>query len=136
MYMLLYKSIVAWEEEIANYEYLIMNKPQFKIGKKVGMEKCFQNQKNVFHSNLAVISKNIFNPSKIFNHCLKDNSFPKIWKLSGVCSVLKNASGHSSLSHYQSISLLNVIKKIFRAIINKEVVKYLNMDNLLSNKQY
>ena len=74
-------------------------------------------------------------PLKIlFDRCLKEGSFPEMWKRANVQPVHKKESKQSK-THYRPISLLPIFSKIFEKIIFDQMYDFLNSNNLISQNQ-
>ena len=74
--------------------------------------------------------------SKIFQKCVSSSEFPSCWKVASVVPIPKKASDLSQSSSYRPISLLPIAGKIFEALINEALVKFLESQHLLSDLQY
>ena len=72
--------------------------------------------------------------SKIFNKCISDGYFPSILKIAQVTPVYKSGS-RSLPSNYRPISVLNILSKIFEKHIYKELLSYLEFNNILCEQQ-
>ena len=74
--------------------------------------------------------------TKLFRRCLRKGEFPSCWKTASVVPVPKKSNDTSQASNYRPISLLPVIGKVFESVINVHLLKYLELQNLLSDKQF
>ena len=72
--------------------------------------------------------------SKIFNKCISDGYFPDILKIAQVTPVYKSGS-RLLPSNYRPISVLNIISKILEKHIYKELLSYLELNNILCEQQ-
>lgn len=70
----------------------------------------------------------------IFNYSLNSGVFPTIWRSALVCPVPKVKSP-SELQHYRPISLLCVLSKALERIAARQMVEYLEPNNLLDPYQ-
>lgn len=71
----------------------------------------------------------------IFNMSLSTGVFPGIWKEALVIPIFK-AGLENDPSNYRPISLLPTFSKLLEALVNKRLVKYLEDNKLLSDKQF
>ena len=74
--------------------------------------------------------------AKLFNLCLVDSVFPSSWKVASVVPVFKGAGERSDSTNYRPISLLPVISKIFECFVNRQLLGYLEDNDLLTDCQY
>lgn len=70
----------------------------------------------------------------IYNECINTQYFPKAWKRALVFPLPK-INQPSQLSHLRSISVLPVLSKIFEKILELQIRKFLNCNNILPLKQ-
>ena len=61
----------------------------------------------------------------LFNKCLKKSCFPDCWKVSSVVLVFKNVGEKSTAKNYHSASLLSVVSKVFKKLVNNTFVDHL-----------
>ena len=72
--------------------------------------------------------------AKLFNYSMKHGVFPTQWKNSNVIPIFKK--GDRTLpQNYRPISLLCCISKIFERLVADRLMKYLQLNNLISNGQ-
>ncbi|CAH2101818.1 unnamed protein product [Euphydryas editha] len=71
----------------------------------------------------------------IFNLCLERGVFPLAFKKALVHPVFKNGD-RSNINNYRPISVLTTLSKVFEKILNKRLVNYLTVNNILSNSQF
>lgn len=71
----------------------------------------------------------------ICNLSLETGTFPSAFKHAEVCPVFKNGD-KSSPSNYRPISLLSTLSKVLEKLVKKRLMKYLEQNDLLNNKQY
>ena len=75
-------------------------------------------------------------PAKLFNKCLKESCFPDCWKVSSMVPVFKNVGERSTAKNYRSVSLLSVLSKVFKKLVNNRIVDHLEKCGLFSDFQY
>jgi len=71
----------------------------------------------------------------IFNLSIKQGKFPEQLKQACVIPIFKS-NEKKIMSNYRPISLINSLAKVFEKIMQKQLVKYFNMYNLFSTRQY
>ena len=71
----------------------------------------------------------------IFNTCINQRKWPKIWKQARVVAVHKKKT-KTKAKNYRPISLLSVVSKVFEKIICTKITKFLDKHHLLSIKQF
>ena len=74
--------------------------------------------------------------TKLFNKYLKESCFPDCWKVSLVVPVFKNVRKRSTAKNYHPVSLLSVVRKVFRKLVNNRIVDHLGKCGLFSYFQY
>ena len=74
--------------------------------------------------------------AKLFNKCLKESYFPDWWKVSYVVPVFENVGERSTAKNYRPVSLLSVLRKVFKMLVNNKIVDHLEKFGLFSNFQY
>ena len=84
---------------------------------------------------LVVVLKNCepeisFILAKLFNMCLKESCFPDCWKVSLVVPVFKNVGERSTAKNYCPVSLLSVVSKVFKKLVNNRIVDHLERCDL------
>ena len=72
---------------------------------------------------------------KIYNHVYTTRDYPQNWSRGLICPIYK-ASSRTDPSNYRGISLLNCIGKIFTAILNNRLSKWVEGNNLLPKEQF
>ena len=70
-----------------------------------------------------------------FNKSLKESCFSDCWKVSSVVPVFKNVRGRSRTKNYHPVSLLSVVGKAFKKLVNNRIVYHLEKCGL-SDFQY
>ena len=84
---------------------------------------------------LKICSKEISHPLKlIFEQCLREGTYPTIWKYANVQPTHKKNS-RQLISNYRPISLLPILGKIFEKLIFDEMYVFFVNNNLLSKNQ-
>lgn len=71
----------------------------------------------------------------IFNKCLDEGVFPEKLKISKVVPIHKRGDS-TTPSNYRPISLVPVLSKVFEKIISMQMIKYLDLNNLLFKNQF
>ena len=87
---------------------------------------------SILHQVRDIISKPLCN---LINLSLSSGTHPELLKIANAIPVFKKGS-RLSLSNYRPISLLSNINKIFEKVIFERVYKYLEIYNLLYEKQF
>ena len=73
--------------------------------------------------------------TKLFNKCLKEGIFPKLWKMANVKPIFKNKGSQFQPTNYRPISLLSCVSKIFEKNIFNNIYTHICDHHLLSEKQ-
>ena len=74
--------------------------------------------------------------AELFNKCRTESCFRDCLKVSSVVSVFKNVGEMSSTKYYRPVSLLSVVSKIFKKLLNNRVADHLKKYGLFSGFQY
>ena len=74
--------------------------------------------------------------AELFKKCLKESCFPDCWKVSSVVLVFKNVVERSAAQNYRPVSLLSVVSKVFKKLVNNRIVDHLEKSGLFSDFQY
>ena len=74
--------------------------------------------------------------AELFNKCLKESCFPDFWKVSSMVPVFKNVGETSTAKNYRPVSLLSVVGKVFKKLVNNRIVDHLEKCSLFSDFQY
>ena len=74
--------------------------------------------------------------AELFNKCLKEFYFPDCWKLSSVALVFENVGESSTAKNYSPVSLLSVVSKVFKKLVNNRIVDHLEKCGLFSDFEY
>ena len=74
--------------------------------------------------------------AELFNKCLKESCFPDCWKVSSVVPVFKNVGERCTAKNYRPVSLLSVVSKVFKNLVNNRTVDHLEKCGLFSDFQY
>ena len=70
----------------------------------------------------------------IFKQCIKTGKFPNKWKIATIVPIFKGGN-KEDVSNYRPVSLLPITGKIFEKIIHYQIVKFLENNEFLSNRQ-
>jgi len=70
-----------------------------------------------------------------FNCCLKEKTWPRIWKHAHVVPVHKKCS-KSDPKNYRPISLLSILSKVFERIIDDHIENFFDQNHLISDRQH
>ena len=65
--------------------------------------------------------------AELFNKCLKESCFLDCWKVLSVVPVFKNVGELFTAKNFCSVSLLSVISKVFKKLVNNRVVDHLKL---------
>ena len=60
--------------------------------------------------------------TELFNMFLKESCFPDCWKVSSMVPVFKNFGERSTAKNYCPVSLLSVVSKVFKKLVNNRLV--------------
>ena len=71
-------------------------------------------------------------PAETLNNCLKEYCFLDCWKISSVVPVFKNVGKRSTAKNYCPVSLLSVVIKVLRKLVNNRIVDHLEKRGLFS----
>ena len=72
----------------------------------------------------------------LFNYSILTNAIPDEWKTGVVTPLFKNKGSNEDLNNYRGISILPPVAKLFEKLIHKQILGYLNSNNLISNSQH
>ena len=88
-------------------------------------------------SKFVKMSNCILSPvlAKLFNKCIKLETFPDSFKMAYVVPIAK-VSSPKSLGDFRPISLLCVFSKVFEKIIETNMTKFVNKNNILTPSQF
>lgn len=88
-------------------------------------------------SRLLIDTSDILVPplTHIFNQCLSSGIFPKCLKRALVLPVFKSGD-RASVHNYRPISILTSLSKILEKLLNSRLIKHLNKNKILSDRQY
>lgn len=82
------------------------------------------------------ISSSIVVPlTAIFNMSISSGVFPDSWKIASVCPIHKDGPKDCP-ENYRPISLLSIFSKLLEKVVNKRLVKYLETQGLISDRQF
>ena len=68
--------------------------------------------------------------------CPKESCFPDRGKVSSVAPIFENVGERSTAKNYCPVSLLSVVSKVFKKLVNNRIVGHLQKFGLISNFQY
>ena len=74
--------------------------------------------------------------TELFNMCLKESCFPDCWTVSSVVPVFKNVGKRSTAKNYRPVSLLSMVGKVFKKLVNIKIVDHLVKCGPFSDFQY
>ena len=88
-------------------------------------------------SKFVKMSNCILSPvlAKMFKKCIKLETFPASFKMAYVVRIAK-VSSPKSLGDFRPISLLSVFSKVFETIIETNMTKFVNKNNILAPSQF
>ena len=72
----------------------------------------------------------------LFNICIRTSSFPGQWKTAVITPVPKPKKPSHSAEGYRPISILPSIGKLFDKLVNRQLVRFLTDNNILSQTQF
>ena len=75
-------------------------------------------------------------PAELFNVRLEESCFPDCWKVLLVVFLFKNVGERSTAKNYCPVSLLSVVSKVFKKLLNDRLVDHLEKCGLFSDFQY
>ena len=71
----------------------------------------------------------------LFQACLVQNKWPKIWKRANVVAIHKK-NRRTSPQNYRPISLLSIVAKVYERILVKNITNFFDTHHLISNRQF
>ena len=74
--------------------------------------------------------------AELFNKCLKEACFPDCWMVLLVVPVFKYVGKRSTAKSHCPVSLLSVVSKVFKKLVNNRIVDHLEKRGLFSDFQY
>ncbi|CAF0989180.1 unnamed protein product [Brachionus calyciflorus] len=72
----------------------------------------------------------------LFNYSLLTNSVPNEWKTAVVTPLFKKKGSSEDLNNYRGISILPPVAKLFEKLLHKQILDYLNKNNIISDDQH
>ena len=72
---------------------------------------------------------------RLFNTILKTGIIPSNWCISFISPIYKNKGSTSDPDNYRGISLISCLGKLFTALINERLNKFVNVNNILGEEQ-
>ena len=73
--------------------------------------------------------------ASLFNLILKTDNVPAQWTIGKIKPVYKNKGDSLDPGNYRPITILNCLGKLFTAVLNNRLCKFLEDNNLLSENQ-
>ena len=73
--------------------------------------------------------------TSLFQTCLQQRTWPKIWKSANVVAVHKNKS-KTLPENYRPISLLSSVGKIYEKVLVNRMTKFFDLNHLLNTRQF
>lgn len=70
--------------------------------------------------------------TKLINQCIRNNTFPKVLKLSKVLPLFKKGSVNDP-ANYRPISIVPLFAKIFEVILKKQITNYFENHKLFQS---
>lgn len=74
--------------------------------------------------------------TKIFNWCLCNGYFPKIFKDARVIPILKPGKNPKSPASYRPISMLSVMDKLFEKVVQARLTSFCDRNNVIHKHQF
>ena len=74
--------------------------------------------------------------AELFNKCLKKSCFQDCWKVLSVVPVFKNVGERSTAKNCHPVSLLSVVTKVLKKLVNNRIVDHLEKCSLFSDFEY
>ena len=71
----------------------------------------------------------------LYQACLTQNKWPKIWKRANVVAIHKK-NRKTSPQNYRPISLLSILAKVYERILVKNITNFFDTHHLISNRQF
>jgi hypothetical protein len=131
------------ENELKELEKVeCFNEMDFKITEKEIMQ-CIKHLKNKKAVGLDLISNEMLKYSqhamlpvliKLFNVILSSRKFPRKW-CEGYVVPIPKGSDKANMSDYRGLTMLNCMTKLFNAVIDKRITKYLESQRVMDEKQ-
>ena len=73
--------------------------------------------------------------SEVFKACVRENTWPSVWKKARVVPIHKKKS-RSNPANYRPISLLSVVGKVLERVVVEAITRHLEDNALLSDHQF
>lgn len=74
--------------------------------------------------------------NNIFNWCLQNGYFPSAFKKAKVIPIAKKGKDPHLPTSYRPISILNILDKVFEKIIQKRLLLFTNINNIINKEQF
>jgi len=71
----------------------------------------------------------------LFQTCMVQKTWPKLWKTANVVAIHKKLSKTSPMN-YRPISLLSILAKVYERILVKKMTSFFDEHHLISNRQF
>ena len=71
----------------------------------------------------------------LFNQCLKEGCYPKIWNFSNIHPIPKPNELHSDPANYRPIAVSSCLGKIFEKVLAKRLQHFCAQNNIFENNQ-
>ena len=99
-----------------------------KNGKAVGIDQ-------ISNEMIKLAINHIMKPmEKIFNAILCEQYYPSMWKI-GIITNLHKTGNTMDPNNYRGLTINSCIAKVFNTIMNNRLTKYLEENDIISNKQ-
>ena len=72
---------------------------------------------------------------KLFNIILKTGIIPSSWCISFISPIYKNKGSKSDPDNYRGISLISCLGKLFTAVINERLTKFVELNKIIGEEQ-
>ena len=74
--------------------------------------------------------------ANLFNQSINEGIYPDVLKIAKLTPIYKASGDRALPSNYRPISILPTVGKIFEKVIYKQLINYLNVNNILSPTQF
>jgi endonuclease/exonuclease/phosphatase family metal-dependent hydrolase len=91
---------------------------------------------NIHPALLKALSQSLSEPlARLFNMSFRKCKIPVDWKNARVCAIHRKGNTHLA-SNYRPVSLTSIVSKICEKIIRRAILDHLDLNDLLTDKQY
>lgn len=73
--------------------------------------------------------------TRLFQYSYQSQTFPNTWKMARIQPIPKRGK-KCMPQNYRPVSLLSIISKVMERVINDELIKYLESQRIISDRQY